>query len=367
MGIELTARERFVRVLTGREVDRVPFIKLFGGTSHVIPSWKDRYPHLATYIDELLRFEGTYRGWNIIPVNFNICGAPPNTLISETDTERVIRTGIGGVEIRRKGDFASHIAEFPVKGWDEWLKIKENYLNPDDPRRYPAGWKHYVEMYGNRTYPLQLTCGGVYGFIRNLLGDEALMYMFFDDEELVNDIIGTFIDMNLKLWTKLACEIDFDLIESWEDMCFKGGCLVSPEIFGKFLAPNFRKIRTFADEHGIPIVLVDSDGNTEELTGWLTGAGVNALYPFEVQAGNDVAQILDRYPSLGCLGGLDKNSMAHGKREMDREMEKAEFLIKKGRYIPGPDHFVLSDVPFENYHYFMNRLREVVLCTKPGS
>jgi hypothetical protein len=306
MGCEMTTRERFVGVLTGREVDRAPFIKLFGGTSHVIPSWKNQYPHLATYIDELLRFEGTYRGWNIVPVNFNICGAPPNTLISENDVETVIHTGIGGVEIRRKGDFHSHIAEFPVKGWDEWLEIKSKYLNPDDPRRFPKGWGHYVEMYNQRTYPLQLTCGGVYGFIRNLLGDEALMYMFFDDEELVTDIIGTYIGMCLELWSKLACEIEFDLIECWEDMCFKGGCLVSPVIFEKFLAPYFRKIRNFADINGIPLVLVDSDGNTEELTGWMTGAGVNALYPFEVQAGNDVENILRKYPDLGCLTGKSR-------------------------------------------------------------
>ena len=59
-------------MLTGKEVYRVPFIKLFGWTSHVIPSWREQYPHLNTYIDELLRFEGTYRGWNIVPINFGI-------------------------------------------------------------------------------------------------------------------------------------------------------------------------------------------------------------------------------------------------------------------------------------------------------
>jgi uroporphyrinogen decarboxylase len=343
---------------------------MFGGTAQVVPAWLEEYPRLQSYIDELLRFDGVYRGWNITPVQFGICGAPPSTVIREDEHEKVIRTGLGGVEVRRKADFASHIVEYPVKGWDEWLAIKEKYLDPDDVRRFPRGWKHYVEMYSHREYPLQLTCGGVYGFARNLLGDEGLMYLFFDDPALVHDIIGTYIDMLFRIWDKMCPDIEFDLIESWEDMSYKCGCLVSPDIFGQFLAPYFKKIRAYADANKIPIVLVDSDGNTNELTGWMEEAGVNAMYPYESQAGNDVAAVLDRYPAFACLGGLDKNSMSNfeggGKKAMDREMEKAEFLIKKGRFIPGPDHFVLSDVPFVNYKYFMNSLRDVVLRTKPG-
>jgi len=59
--------------------------------------------------------------------------------------------------------------------------------------------------------------------------------------------------------------------------------------------------------------------------------------------------------------------MAKGKKEIDRKIERARKLIRKGRYIPGPDHFVLSDVSWENYRYFMERLREVVMTTKPGT
>jgi hypothetical protein len=48
-------------------------------------------------------------------------------------------------------------------------------------------------------------------------------------------------------------------------------------------------------------------------------------------------------------------------------MEKARMLIEKGRFIPGPDHFVLSDVTWEHYRYFMESLREVVMTTTPGN
>lgn len=47
------------------------------------------------------------------------------------------------------------------------------------------------------------------------------------------------------------------------------------------------------------------------------------------------------------------------------EMERAP--ICKGRFIPGPGHFVVSDVTWESCRYFTERPREVVLETKPGS
>ena len=66
-------------------------------------------------------------------------------------------------------------------------------------------------------------------------------------------------------------------------------------------------------------------------------------------------------------GGLEKNVMIGGKKEIDAEIEKARILIKKGRCIPGPDHFVLVGTSFKNYRYFMEKLKEVIMTTKPGN
>jgi hypothetical protein len=45
--------------------------------------------------------------------------------------------------------------------------------------------------------------------------------------------------------------------------------------------------------------------------------------------------------------------MIEGPKIIDPEIGKARELIKFGRLIPGPDHFVLSNVSFENYRHFM--------------
>ena len=70
---------------------------------------------------------------------------------------------------------------------------------------------------------------------------------------------------------------------------------------------------------------------------------------------------------MAALGCLEKNACALGEEAIEEQMERARRLIRQGRCIPGPDHFVLENVSFPQYKRFMNRLREVVLTTSPGS
>lgn len=162
-----------------------------------------------------------------------------------------------------------------------------------------------------------------------------------------------YTDMVLVMWERLAKDVQFDLIEFWEDMASKNGPFISPATFKEFMKPNYLKVVHFAERHGIEILLVDCDGNIEQLTEMMLDAGITALYPYEVQAGTTLRQCSTNIQS-GIIGGLDKNAMAKGRDAIDQEMEKARQLIRKGRFIPGPDHFVLSDVTFANYHYSWN-------------
>jgi uroporphyrinogen decarboxylase len=86
--------------------------------------------------------------------------------------------------------------------------------------------------------------------------------------------------------------------------------------------------------------------------------------PFEVQAGNDLFDYRRRYPTLGIMGGLDKRALARGRTEIDAEVETARRMIALGRYVPGFDHLIPPDVPWENMKYAAERIRHVCLETK---
>ena len=89
-------------------------------------------------------------------------------------------------------------------------------------------------------------------------------------------------------------------------------------------------------------------------------AGINVVYPYEIQAGCDVAAMLTKYPGLCAMGGMDKRAMAMDKRAMDAEIERVRRIVSLGRYIPFPDHAIPPDVSWENYQYFVSRWKEMV-------
>lgn len=366
--MELNTRQRFVNTLTGQETDRVPFMRIFGGSNYALPTWTRKRPWLSSNIDSFLGFEGRYRGWDIVPANFSFNTSMTGKLIEERDQYDLYQNQIGEIKYVNKEknqDFHSYVYKYALENENDWDRIRP-YVVGNVKARLPNNLDDLVELYKNRNFPLQLTCGGVYGFIRNLAGDENLCYLFYDNPSLVKTIIGEYMEELFKLWEILCQKIDFDLIESWEDMAYKGGSIISPEFFYEFLAPHFKNMRKFADAHNIPLVMVDSDGYTDLLAQWLFDSGVNALYPFEVGAACNPKEVRKNLPFLGGIGGLDKGSMAYDKKAMDMELEKAQELIKLGRFIPGPDHMVLANVPFENYEYFMKQLKSIILTTKIG-
>ncbi len=341
-------------------------MKVFGGANHVLAHWKEEHPGIEESIDELIGFEGSHRGWQCTPVNMDPSQLDAAAVLEETQSRVVQRRGDGTVEmVQKTGDYNRHDVDWPIKSKADWDRYKRKHMQPDDPSRFPDNWPELAEEYRNRDCPLQLTHRGVYGFCRNRMGDENLAYAFYDQPDLVHDMMDHYTDMAIEIWGKQVADTDFDLIECWEDMAFRTGSLITPHTFREFMTPNYRKIAEFARQHGIEVILVDSDGQIEDLTELMLEAGVTALYPYEVQSDNDVARVRDRFPTVGCVGGLDKQVMARGKDAIDREMKRARTLIEKGRFIPGPDHFVLSDVSLANYRYFMEELREVVMTTTP--
>jgi uroporphyrinogen decarboxylase len=92
---------------------------------------------------------------------------------------------------------------------------------------------------------------------------------------------------------------------------------------------------------------------------WLD-AGLNFLYPFEVQAGMDVLEVRRRYGrELRIWGGVDKRALARGPAAIDAELERVRPLMAEGGYIPHTDHTCPPDISFADFCYYVNRLNQV--------
>ena len=108
----------------------------------------------------------------------------------------------------------------------------------------------------------------------------------------------------------------------------------------------------------------NSDGDITSLIPVWLEAGINVLYPFEVQAGMDVVKVRQKYGrNLRMWGGIDKRVLAIGHEAIDKELERVEPLVREGGYIPSLDHSIPPDVSYSNYLYFMERLWKLVQNT----
>ncbi len=266
-------------------------------------------------------------------------------------------------KISRENDSIPEYYEWPVKNRDDWEKFKDQRLNLKTPGRYPENLEEVIETFENRDYPLSIgeLPVGFFGSVRYLMGEVKLFTSYYDDPELVKQIINDLVDFWIELWRPVLSRMEVDWVNMWEDMCYKTGPLVSPQIFREFMLPAYQRFTSFLREMGVKHIIVDTDGNCWELIPLFLEGGATGLFPMEVAAGMNVVEVRKQYPDLQIMGGIDKRVLISGKKEIDEELEtKIPFMLKKGGYIPHVDHHIPPDVPLENFIYYRNQLEEMI-------
>jgi uroporphyrinogen decarboxylase len=286
-------------------------------------------------------------------------------MVIEEDEEKMLIVDEMGIKkrIRKSNDSIPEYIEWPVKDRKSWEKLKEERLNPLDPRRFPPDFQERIAQMRDRDYPLLLSYGpvGFFGSLRFLLGEVNLMIGYYDFPSFIKEIISYLADFWIQLWDKVFTMMKPDrpdCVFLWEDMSYKNGSLISPHIFREFMLPAYKRVTGFLRENGVDIIFVDTDGNCLELIPLFMEGGVTGLFPMEVAAGMKVEKVREWFPQLQIMGGVDKRSLAEGKITIDEEIERIRPVVKGGGYIPFVDHLVPPDVSFDNYVYFRKQLQE---------
>jgi len=255
--------------------------------------------------------------------------------------------------------------DFFVKNRSDFLEMKKHF-DPYEPTRYPQNWNELKKKWQNRDYPLYLTenCGfgGLYWNLRQMFGTENLSYAFFDQASLIHEILDFMVEFFIKTTEKALKEVEVDAFIFNEDFAYKSGPLISPKIYREFFLPRHRKIIEFLRKHGVKVIELDSDGNTEDLIPLLIEAGINCHFPLEAAAGMDPVKIRKKYgKNLALMGGIDKRELAKDKKAIEKEVKRKILpMLKAGGYIPTVDHTVPPDVPLENFLYYLELKRKLV-------
>jgi uroporphyrinogen decarboxylase len=144
-------------------------------------------------------------------------------------------------------------------------------------------------------------------------------------------------------------------------MAYRTGSLISPALFREFMTPCYQKVTGFLRDRGVKVILVDSDGNLDELIPLFLEAGLTGVWPVEIQAGNDLVEIRRRYPELRIMGGIDKLKIARGREAIDQELQsKVPFMLSRGGYIPHLDHLAHPEISWTDFCYYRQRLGALI-------
>jgi len=284
----------------------------------------------------------------------------PGILEEDDRTATLVDEAGRTIRIFKGTDKMPMYLDHPVKDRASWEQYKKR-LDPDTPERFPVDWNAYVQRINSKDEPVQWSGGGFYWLLREWMGTERLLYTFHDDPALIEDMMEQVCDLNLAYIKRVLKDIRVDWAYFPEDIAFKTGPLISPDMFRKFIMPHYKKITDLLHSYGVDVIEVDSDGNLNELIPLFLDSGINFVWPLEVAAENDIVAIRKKYgKDLIVGGGIDKRALLKGKEAIREEvMSRVPFLLEQGGYFPSVDHLVPPDVTFENYKYFINTMREV--------
>jgi uroporphyrinogen decarboxylase len=163
--------------------------------------------------------------------------------------------------------------------------------------------------------------------------------------------------------TILETGAKFDFAHFWEDICFKNGPLLSPEIFDELCAKHYRRMSDLCHAHGIDLISLDCDGVVEKLLPTWVENGVNVMFPIEIGTWGDQFEAARQKYGKGMLGvgGMDKTVLRLDKAAVDRELERLTRLSALGGFIPCPDHRLMPGTKFELVQYYADKIKEIKL------
>ena len=266
---------------------------------------------------------------------------------------------------RRKG-FMPEYVDHPVKDMKSWEENCKWRMNPNSPERYENLGKNMqstVKRVNEGCVVQQYVVGG-YMYLRSLIGPEGLLYKFYDEPELIHDCMKAWLELADRVTAEHQKYVTVEELLLDEDVCYKTGSLISPDMIREFLLPYYQQLISNIksrqpDKSRHLFIHLATDGFVYPVIDVYKEIGMDYMSPFEVASGCDVVEVGKKYPGLLIRGGIDKRILASGREAIDREIDRIMPAMKKrGGYIPTCDHGVPEEVDFHDYLYYRKRMQD---------
>jgi hypothetical protein len=365
----LAKLDRMNKTLHHQEADRVPISDFFWGA--FLERWREELG-LPADADPYRYYD---LDWQVATPNMDP-HIQPFEILSETESEVVVRTGFGAVIRKQYADPMPAYQDFDTDTLEKMRAYR--FDDPWDERRFFAAGDNQIAGVGD-------------GFVRNLPpwiegvrglhSDFAVYGSVCEGHEMLWRMIGS---KNVLLWiglypdeiarfvarigefvvefTKAQIKAGGGLLDGmviWGDVAYRKDLFFSPAYWRQHFKPIVSALVEVCHAHGLPVIY-HGCGNVRRIFGDFVQTGIDAYNPLEAKAGMDVIDLRRRYGhQIAFCGNLDVIRWA----QADEEELKAMVLhklnaAKGGGYIVQSDHSVPSNISGGNYDTVVRLVRE---------
>ena len=352
-------REEYLDYMTFRRNERSLFTEIFGPIIGLKEEWADQ----GASPEELdfSAFEYRCQHQASVAVNVGFMGGGETVVLDQTDEYRIFRDAMGRtMKLPRLCATIALPLDFPVKTMDDWLAFKHHYEFSE--QRFAPDWEARANEHIQAGRVLTVSMPGAFSQPRELMGDQAVCLAYYDQPELLADMLDTFGVTAERVLDRVSKAVQVDCLSVHEDMAGKSGPLAGPKQVRELFVPYYRRIWDMLADRGARLFDQDSDGDMSAVIEPFLEAGVNCMHPWEPAAGMDIVKAREAYGTrLAFYGGIDKHVIRRSREEIAAELEyKIPPMVATGGCVLGLDHRIPNGTPLANYRYYIAKAWEIM-------
>ena len=350
--------KQYVDLMTYNHPERPMFSELFGPIVGLADEW--RAQGATEDMIAMQRFAFDYVPYYNLG-NLDSIRRPKDIILENTDTKYIGIDHYGRrVRMDKRTSTIPLPETFPVETMDDWLKIK--HMFEYDSCRISEDEIMHAKALQDQGVLIKSEILGGFDILRELMGEENCCIAFYEDPELIEDILKTISDTNVKVLSQISEKLTLDQLSVHEDMAGKTGPMIGPNLILEFIKPYYLRAWELVHDSGTKLFCQDSDGNMNPVIDAFIESGVNVFYPCEPAGNMDIVALRKKYGhKIAFRGGIDKHVIRRTKEEIKQELlYKMQPCMMEGGIVFGLDHRIPNGTSLENYIYYIRTAREIL-------
>jgi len=356
----MNARERFRRIMDFESVDALPLMEIEGYEAATLARWHVEGLPEGVSPEKALGMKSP----EALMINFFPVPPYKEEVLAEDDDYILMRNSFGITVKQPKGrteySYEGYV-DHPVKDRATWLEYRKR-LDASSPQRYANWGPERWDYYNSADHPIGLVIHP-YFFRLGLysMGLERFLLAFYDQPELLHEMFAHCTEMTLKIIAEVLAHVKIDYCCIAEDLAYRSGPHISVEMYREFWTPHQPPVIEALQKGGVQSIVMWSSGDLRSILPTLIDMGFNVTWPCEQFVGMDAAELTKEYGrDMRFVGNIGIRTVAAGKKAIDEAIDtKVRPLLDGGGYIPTLDDQASPDISWENYSYYINRLREL--------